>query len=205
MIYYELVTGQRPINSPDAASAMYRIMQWQPGKISSVVPECPPALDQVVQKLLCKDRELRYQSLEDVLFDTAPILPVLDLMQAGEFVFTTERLIREGKLEQAQQLIRRVLVRDPLNVEGRALRQKLQMAIAQRLTRTRVGELCAKAEEHAARQDFAKAIQSIESGIVLRPRKFGPGSAARGALRHARPQGEGEPPGGAGPPGRRAE
>ena len=168
-IYYELLGGMHPFEANDAASAMFRIMQWQPERIKALVPECPQALDNVVAKLLSKDRDNRYQTMEDVLFDTAPILLDLETRQAGELVSAAQMLIREGKLDDGQRMVRRILALDPLSEDGRALRQELQTAFRRRSISARVDALVAKAEEFAAAQDYANAIQSLESALQIDP------------------------------------
>ena len=43
-------------------------------QLRSLAPECPPELEAVVNRLLEKEREHRYQSMEDLLLDIGPIL-----------------------------------------------------------------------------------------------------------------------------------
>jgi len=183
MIFYELLTGEQPVNARHAATAIYAILEWQPQNVSGIVPGCPPALDPVLHKLLAKNRNDRYQSMEDVLFDLAPVLRELDSKQAEEFVTKAESLIHDDKLDQAQQLIRRVLARDPSNARAREMHKELQVAVTRRSTRIRVDDLRVRAEEYAANQDFVRAIQAIESAIYIDPEN--PALKARFAMLHA--------------------
>src|SRR5262249_3790029 len=154
MIYYELLTGYHPFHASDPALAMYRILEWQPDRIRSRVPECPEALDNVVAKLLSKDRESRFQSLEDVLFDTAPILQSLYTIQGEQLIPEGETLKNEGKLDRAQEVARRVISRAPAGEDGRAWWQKLQTAAKRREIKTRVDELCARTDRYAEARDY---------------------------------------------------
>ncbi len=166
-IYYELLGGQHPFEANDAAAAMYRIMSWDPPRIKEIFSDCPDSLDNVIFRLLSKDRESRYQSLEDVLFDTAPILLELESQQAGRLVSQALELIGQGMLEEAEPLIRRILALDPLHQEGRTLRKELQLALKKRSVQTRVQALCEQSEKFAAAQNLAEAIRALETAVGI--------------------------------------
>ena len=55
--------------APDPAGIMFKVTRGQPEPLSEVVPGCPLQLEAIVMRALTKDRELRYQSLEDLLVD----------------------------------------------------------------------------------------------------------------------------------------
>ncbi len=166
-IYYEFLCGQHPFEATDAAAAMYKIMSAEPRRIKSVFPDCPEALDNVIFRLLAKDRESRYQSLEDVLFDTAPIRLELETQQAGRLVSQAQDLINRGKLEEAEPLIRRILALDPLHQEGRALRKELQHGLKTRSIQTRVHSLSEQSEKFAAVNNLADAIRTLEAALAI--------------------------------------
>jgi serine/threonine-protein kinase len=168
-IYYELLGGHHPFEASDTAATLYRIMQWAPRRIKTVFPEYPDALDQVIFRLLSKDRESRYQSLEDVLFDTAPILLDLESQQAGRLVTQAQELIRQGELEEAEPLVRRILALDPLNSEGRALRKELQLGLKTRTIQIRVQALREQSEKFAAANNLASAIRTLDTALGVDP------------------------------------
>ena len=70
---YKLLTGMHPFIAQEMASLMFNIMSKTPDPIRSLMPDCPEALEMVVSRLLAKDRDSRYQNLEDALFDLEPI------------------------------------------------------------------------------------------------------------------------------------
>src|SRR3954454_21993395 len=72
--YYELLTGKHPFQGSDPRSVFHKITAEDPEPIRNLVPDCPEALERIVNRTLKKDRELRYQSLRDVQLDTEPIL-----------------------------------------------------------------------------------------------------------------------------------
>jgi eukaryotic-like serine/threonine-protein kinase len=166
-IYYEFLGGQHPFQATDTTAAMFRITQLEPPRIQTLVPGCPATLDAIITRLLSKNRESRYQSLEDVLFDTVPLLSDLETKQAGTLVTQAGDLIRQGKLDEAQTLVKRILALDPAREDGRALRRELQAAMQRRSNRDRVRTLSEQAERAAAGRDLAGAIQAIESALRI--------------------------------------
>jgi uncharacterized RDD family membrane protein YckC len=62
---YYLLTGRAPFQSSDAAATLARIVSDPAPPMRSVHPELPPALDRVVLRGLERDRENRWQDLEE--------------------------------------------------------------------------------------------------------------------------------------------
>jgi serine/threonine-protein kinase len=168
-IYYELLSGRHPFDSPDVSTAILRIMQQEPAPVNLACPECPSALAAVLTRLLTKDRETRYQNFEDVLFDTAPILLDLESQQSKQLVSQAQTLMRKGNLEDAQALVKRVLAHDPAHEQGRALWQVLQADIRHRSSVLRARSMTEQAEKAAAAGDFAAAIGALESAARIDP------------------------------------
>src|SRR5216684_6832802 len=74
VIYYELLCGKNPFASGNQHAEMYSIVNHDPAALCLPSDLCPDPLEPVLRRLLSKHRELRYQSLEDAVFDTQPIL-----------------------------------------------------------------------------------------------------------------------------------
>ncbi len=52
VIYYELVTGVHPFQAPDPATLMYRITNVDPPAVQALLPGCPSALVDILNKAL---------------------------------------------------------------------------------------------------------------------------------------------------------
>ncbi len=169
IIYYELLTGKNPFHGPDPASAMFRITSVEPEGVRSLSPACPEELENVIRRLLAKDRENRYQSLDDVLFDTAPILLELEKAQASGLISQATQLIGAGKLDDALLVVRKILDLEPMHREGRALREQLQKELRLRSVRGRIEALRQKAEKSAGDRNYAEAIQVLGSALQINP------------------------------------
>jgi serine/threonine protein kinase len=65
-VLYEMVAGKRPFSGKSQISLASSILESDPGPISTVKPQTPPALEHVVTTCLQKNPEERYQSAQDI-------------------------------------------------------------------------------------------------------------------------------------------
>jgi serine/threonine protein kinase len=187
VIYYELVSGQHPFEAPDVAAFMYRITGAEPVPLNDLVPECPAALNQIVMKAIEKDRDLRYQTLEDLLLDTRPLLLDLQKERASELLAQTREMFEAGHLTQAQASIREVIELDTASQEAWEMRDRIQKTANRRSLRPKVETLLKSAESDLGGHRFQEAIESLEAACKLDPTDTGIGAR----LQEARQQWEG--------------
>ncbi len=69
VMVYEMLTGKQPFACDSAAATTAAILTTNPVRLCEALPESPKELDVVVHKCLEKDRELRYQKMQEVAFD----------------------------------------------------------------------------------------------------------------------------------------
>ncbi len=167
VVYYELLTGRHPFQAPDSRTLMYKISFEDAPPVRDFVPQCPEALERVIQRILHKDRELRYQSLKDVQFDTEMVRMDLQTQRAGELVTEAQAQVQAEQLEAAQVLVTEALGLDPSNRVARSLREMLQRQLQQKALRPRIEGLIHAAEEHLANRRFNDAVQSFEAALKL--------------------------------------
>jgi serine/threonine protein kinase/Tfp pilus assembly protein PilF len=75
VVLYEMVTGRLPFWSEYEQATIYSILNEDPEPVTKLNKEIPTELEKVIEKALKKRRELRYQSIVEVL---------ADLRQVGE-------------------------------------------------------------------------------------------------------------------------
>ncbi len=68
-VLYEMASGTRPFQGNTPAIIFDAILNKTPLAVRQLNPELPPELDQIIAKALQKDRELRYQTAEDLRDD----------------------------------------------------------------------------------------------------------------------------------------
>jgi eukaryotic-like serine/threonine-protein kinase len=68
-VIYEMATGSRPFSGNTSAVIFHAILERDPTPATQLNPVLPPKLQEIIDKLLEKDRELRYQSAADLRGD----------------------------------------------------------------------------------------------------------------------------------------
>lgn len=169
-MYYELLAGRHPFQDPDLQKVANLIKYSDPVPIQNVCPECPEALAAVLARLLNKDPQQRYQSLDEVLFECAPVLLDLEKQQCAHLAEQARALLDSGNLEEAKQRVERILDLDPVHEQGRALKREWQDKQRDVSLQKQVQGLLEKAEKSAAAHNFDAAIQAVDSAVRLRPR-----------------------------------
>ncbi|MEK6299285.1 MAG: protein kinase [Acidobacteriota bacterium] len=68
VLLYEMLTGRKPFEGPSTSDILVSILERRPPPLSQV-SEAPQALEYIVDKALAKDREARYQTVNELLAD----------------------------------------------------------------------------------------------------------------------------------------
>ena len=67
VVFFELLSGRRPFENESATAIQIAHLSTPPPSLLSLDPALPPACEMIVQKLLAKRREDRYQSTAELL------------------------------------------------------------------------------------------------------------------------------------------
>jgi serine/threonine protein kinase len=169
VIYYELIAGKHPFTADQPARVIYNITSLQPPPVSALAPDCPPDLDQLISRAMHKDRELRYQSFEDLLFDLMPIRLQLQSVEAQNLIRKAETLVNARQIREAQTVVRQILQLDPNNTLARELRERVNREAQLQATRERCQQLMNSGTEQFNSQQYSKAIESFETVLRLDP------------------------------------
>ncbi len=68
-VFFELISGSHPFENESATAIQIAHLSSPPPSLLTIVPDLPPACDAMVQKLLSKRPEDRYQSTAELLHD----------------------------------------------------------------------------------------------------------------------------------------
>ena len=74
IVLYEMLTGTRPFSGKADHEVIYNIMQGEPVRLSALRPDIPSDLEDVLNTLLDKNRDKRFQSAQEI----AHVLRALD-------------------------------------------------------------------------------------------------------------------------------
>jgi len=69
VVFYEMLTGQRPFRGQHESAVTYSIVNEEPDPITATKPSLPTYLQPVIDKLLAKNPDERYQSAAEALSD----------------------------------------------------------------------------------------------------------------------------------------
>lgn len=169
VMFYELLAGRNPFEAPEPAAVMFKITSETPRAVSEVVPDAPTELGHVLEKLLAKDPDHRYQSLEDVLFDLGPMLSELKRREAVHLLEEAKSLLSQSNTGAATVVIRRVLDLDPANAEARKLRETVQREERRRGFANQAQTIVNKADVELARKNYSQAIELFSNALKLEP------------------------------------
>jgi tetratricopeptide (TPR) repeat protein len=164
---YKLLTGTHPFHAAELGSMMHNIANLQPPSLRSLNAQCPEALEHVVDRLLAKKPEDRYQSLEDAQFDLEPVIHDLRNESLGQLLEETREKIAADDLDTAQSIVRQAFEIDPVNRTARELRETIQKLVKDRTVRPRVTALTSEGRDQLASRRFDEAIKKFESALSL--------------------------------------
>ena len=69
VVLYEMIGGKAPFDGQSVSDVIAEILKGTPQRLSEILPEAPPGLQEIIGKAMCKDRETRYQDVKDLLAD----------------------------------------------------------------------------------------------------------------------------------------
>jgi len=121
VVMYELLTSRRPFDRENHAALLMDILNESPRPLAEFVPDCPPALENVVQRTLRKDPEQRYQTMEALLVDLEPIWTSMQREAVQKLVSHGRELMESGRLQEASEVLRKSLSLDTGNKAVKAL------------------------------------------------------------------------------------
>ena len=160
-VYYELLTGKRAFDpdSRDRAQAS----GYRPPPVSSLVPDCPAWLDDVIARLMDHRRDERIDTLEAMLLFTRPILQKIKQEYAAGLAAGIESLKNK---EERDRLIDRVLRLDPTNRAAMGARGTIREGHREQ-NRSRARALTSSAQSKFDQGEFVEAEKLLEEALLL--------------------------------------
>ena len=165
ILLYELLAYQRPFKGQTPASLMHSICQQEPAPLHEVAPDCPPALEAVIQKVLKKSPDERYQSMEELLLDLDPICKGMQSESVAALVVQARELSEHGDYAQSRDFLRQALQIDSTNTQARNLLEKVNTELRRILIRPKLQQQIDKGNELLAEGKTQEA--KVEAEVVL--------------------------------------
>lgn len=96
VVLYEMLTGRKPFEGETAMDVLGAILHKEPPSIRELMPETPSEVERIINKLLRKDRNERYQTVRDVLIDLKDVRKELEFQDKLKVTPSRERPRRES-------------------------------------------------------------------------------------------------------------
>jgi len=167
VLLYELLYYQRPFTGENPASLMHSICTDEPRFLRDRVPNCPPAMESVLSKILRKSPQDRFQSMEDVLLELEPIYKELQAHSIQELIEQSNQLIEQGEFGRARELLRELLKVDAANSQARALLEKVNAELKRLLVRPKVQQQVDKGRALLKEGRIQEAQAEAENALHL--------------------------------------
>lgn len=79
VMFYEMLTGIHPFVEKHQAATIYNILNANPIPSKTINPQISNNLNQIIEKSICKDNDLRYQDLNELLNDLKIIIDEINI------------------------------------------------------------------------------------------------------------------------------
>ena len=167
VLLYELLAYRRPFLGQTPASLMHSICQQEPPSLCEASPDCPATLEKVIQKVLRKTADERYQSMEELMLDLDPICKSLQSESVGALVVQARELSEHGDYTQSRELLRQALQIDGSNTQARNLLDKVNAELKRILMRPKLQRQVEKGQALLAEGKTQEARAEAESVLQV--------------------------------------
>ena len=129
VMFYELLAYRRPFEGDNAAALMSNIILEKPRSITEASPGTPEDVRAVVERMLAKEADARYQSMEEVLLELEPVWRRLQQAEVFTLLENSQRLFEAGDLETAKAKVSQVIQIDTSNTQAKSLLEKINAEV----------------------------------------------------------------------------
>ena len=167
VLLYQLLTAELPFEGKDMGETLLKILHDAPPPLNRFLTSYPPDLDEIMQRVLAKDREQRFQAAEDLAFELAHIHEKLRRERLNEYLAAAEAARAAGKLSRAKEQLLQLLKIDRQNVRANDMLRAVQQEIQKQQRAEQARELQSEAEKAVARGELAEALAFLDRAVEL--------------------------------------
>jgi len=167
ILFFQLLTGKIPFEGKDTGETLMKTLHEAAPSLNELLKNCPPGLDDIVQRALAKDPEQRYQTAEELALDLGHILEKWRRERISEYLQGAETAAAQRQWARAKEQLLQVLKRDRQNSRANVRLREVQQEIQKQQRAERAKELLAQAEHALAQSDFAEALNCLNQAFEL--------------------------------------
>ena len=167
VMFYELLAYRRPFKGDSAAALMSSIVLDEPPSLLKLAPNIPEPIKAIIDRMLTKEVEPRYQSMDEVLADLEPLWRNLLESDIRILLENSQRFFDEGDLLAARSEIVQILHWDPTNTHAKSLSDKVNSEIRRQQVFPQVKARVATAQRLLAEGRNEEAKSEAEVALKL--------------------------------------
>jgi eukaryotic-like serine/threonine-protein kinase len=170
VVLYELLTYQSPFRGADVPSILFKILNEPPEPVTKYLRQCPPQLEQFVERALAKDREDRYQTAEDMAFDLQRLADSLKRSTVSAYLEQGQRSLQAGDLTVAKESLQKILEIDSSHEVAQTMLAQVRESIQSRQRTQKIEHNLRQAKEAFEAEQYEDAISLLDESLRLDPR-----------------------------------
>jgi serine/threonine protein kinase len=125
VMFYELLAYRRPFKGENAAALMSNIILEDHRSIQEVAPGTPDDVRLILDRMLAKDADVRYQTMEELLGELEPVWQRYLQSDISVMLENSKRLYGDGDLMAARSEILQILAWDPTNSQAKGIADRI--------------------------------------------------------------------------------
>jgi serine/threonine protein kinase len=169
VVLFELLTYQSPFPGSDVPSILFKILNEPPELVSKHIGQCPPQLQQIVERALAKDRETRYQSAEDMAFELQRLADNMRRSSVSAYLEQGQRSFQVGDFTIAKESLQKVLEIDSSHELAQNLLTQVRELIQSRQRAQKIEQNVRRAKEAQEAEQYDEAVALLEEALRLDP------------------------------------
>lgn len=166
---YELFTYEKPFSGDSISEFIQNVLKKDPTPLREEVPNCPTELQQLVTRMLRKNPEDRFHSMDELLPDLERIYKNLADFSIRELLAQSEDWLKSDQSSKAIDALRQVLLIDATNAEAKALLAGAQSKLEEQSVTIRLQSMVETANGHLKEGDLSQARKDAEDALGLDP------------------------------------
>jgi serine/threonine-protein kinase len=167
VLLYQLLTAELPFEGKDMGETLLKILHDAPPPLNRFLTGYPADLDEIMQRVLAKDREQRFQAAEDLAFELAHVHEKLRRQRLNEYLAAAEAARAAGHLSRAKEQLLQLLKIDRQNVRANDMLRDVQQEIQKQQRGKQARELQSEAEKAVSRGELAEALVFLDRAVEL--------------------------------------
>ena len=170
VVLYELLTARLPFPGEDVPEILSKILNDPPEPITKYIPQCPPQLQQIIERALAKDREERYQSAEEMALELRRIADGVRRKTLDVYMDQGKHSLDAGDFAVAKEAFQKVLEIDSTHELAQSLLAEVRERLQARQRAQRLESSIRLAKEALQAEQYDEAVGQLEEALRLEPK-----------------------------------